>query len=130
LLYHVNPISLPFNYHLGVKTEVYTDPKTNQKKRRAPQTKKQIYQQLLAQANQNKITFRYVVNNVWFASADNMMFVKHDLKRDFVMPLKTNRKIALSIEAKKQGRYVRVDELLLEADTTLTVYLEGVDFAL
>lgn len=69
-----------------------------------------------------------MVNDVWYASADNMMFVKHDLKRDFVMPLKTNRKVALSAEAKKQGQYVRVAELVLEADTTMTIYLEGVDF--
>jgi len=31
------------------------------------------------------------------------MFVKHELQRDFVMPLKTNRKVALSLDNKKQG---------------------------
>jgi hypothetical protein len=46
------------------------------------------------------------------------------------MPIKTNRKVALSLEAKKQGQYVRVDELGLAAGTTMTVYLEGVDFPL
>lgn len=129
-LYHANGVSLPVNYHLVAKTEVYLDPKTGKQKRRATLTKNEIYQQLLRQVVQNQIPFRYVVNDVWYASADNMMFVKHDLKRDFVMPLKTNRKVALSAEAKKQGQYVRVDELVLEADTTLTIYLEGVDFSL
>ena len=58
------------------------------------------------------------------------MFVKHDLKRDFIMPLKTNRKVALSVEDKKQGRYVRVDSLELQPETVMTLYLESVDFPL
>jgi len=129
-LYHVKGVSLPVNYHLVAKTDVYLDPKTGKEKRRATVTKNEVYQQLLRQVTHNQIPFRYVVNDVWFASADNMMFVKHALKRDLVMPLKTNRKLALSGAAKKQGHYVRVDELVLEADTTMTVYLEGVDFPL
>ncbi len=59
-----------------------------------------------------------------------MRFVKHDLQRDFIMPLKANRKVALCLEDKKQGRYVRVDTLDLEPDTVVTIYLEGVDFPL
>ena len=129
-LYHVNGVSLPVNYHLVAKTEVSIDPKTGKQKRQATVTKNEVYQQLLRQGVHNQIPFRYVVNDVWFASAENMRFVKHDLKRDFVMPLKTNRKLALSIDAKKQGQYVRLDALLLAADTTMTIYLEGVDFPL
>lgn len=129
-LYHVDGVSLPVNYHLVSKTEVYLDPKTGKQKRRATVTKNEVYQQLLRQVAANQIPFCYVVNDVWYASADNMRFVKRDLKRDFVMPLKTNRKVALSVEAQKQGQYGRVDELGLEAGTTLTIYLEEVDFPL
>ncbi len=46
------------------------------------------------------------------------------------MPLKTNRKLALSLEDKKNGRYVRVDELSIEPHTAMMIYLESVDFAL
>ena len=46
------------------------------------------------------------------------------------MPLKTNRKVALTLEDKKQGQYVRIDTLELEPDTVMTIYLEGVDFPL
>jgi len=129
-LYHVNDVSLPVNYHLVEKTEVFTDQKTGKQKRRATMTKNEVYRQMLKQVVANQIPFRYVLNDVWYASADNMMFVKHDLKRDFIMPLKTNRKVALSLEDKKNGRYVRVDSLELEPDTTLTIYLETVDFPL
>jgi hypothetical protein len=85
---------------------------------------------LLRQAVVNDIPFRYVLADVWFASAKNMMFVKHEVNHDFIMPVKTNRKVALSLDDKKQGRYVRVDELELEADTVNTIYLESVDFPL
>lgn len=59
-----------------------------------------------------------------------MMFVKHELDADFIMPLKANRKVALSTEDKQRGRYVRVDSLPLEAGVVRRVYLEGVDFPL
>jgi len=129
-LYHANEVSLPVNYHLIEKTETYIDKKTGKEKRRSPVSKNEVYRQILQQVVRNQIPFRYVVNDVWFASAENMMFVVHDLKRHFVMPLKTNRKLALSIEDKVNGRYLRVDELPIEANTELTIYLEAVDFAL
>lgn len=129
-LYHVNGVSLPVNYHLVSKTEVYVDAKTGKHKRRATVTKIEIYQQLLRQTVANQIPFRYVVNDVWYASADNMRFVKLDLQRDFVMPLKSNRKVALNLEAQQQAQYARIHELKLEAGATLTIYLESVNFPL
>ena len=129
-LYHVNGVSLPVNYHLVSKPEGYLDAKTGKPKRRATVTKNEVYRQLLRQVVANQIPFRYVLNDVWFASADNMKFVIHELKRDFIMPLKANRKLALSVEDKKQGRYVRVDSLEIETNTVMTIYLEGVDFPL
>jgi len=93
-------------------------------------TKNEVYQDLVRQAAHNQIPFKYVLNDVWYASADNMRFIKHDMKRDFVMPLKTNRKVAVSLEDKKQGRYVRVATLELETATLMTLYWEGVDFPL
>ena len=129
-LYYVRDVSLPVNYHLVEKTECYIDKKTGKEKRRSPVTKNEVYRQLLRQLKRNQIPFRYVLNDVWFASADNMKFVRHELERDFIMPLKTNRKVVLSLEDKKQGCYVRVDSLDLEPDTVLTIYLENVDFTL
>ena len=46
------------------------------------------------------------------------------------MPLKANRKVALSMEDKKQGRYVQVETLSFEPHAQWDVYLEGVDFPL
>lgn len=129
-LYHAQDVSLPVSYHLVSKTEYYLDKKTAKEKRRAAQSKNEVYRDLLRQTVQNQVPFAYVLNDVWYASAENMNFIKLDLKRDFVMPLKTNRKLALSLEAKKQAQYQRIDELQLEADCLLTIYLEDVDFPL
>ena len=96
-LYQVDDISLPVNYHLIQKTDYYTDPQTDDLKRRSPVTKNEVYRQLVRQVIRNKVPFRYVLNDTWFASVDNMQLVKTELKRDFIMPVKTNRKIALSL---------------------------------
>jgi len=131
-LYHAPgpAVSLPVGFRLVAKTEHYVDPKDGKTKRRSPISKNEHYQALLRAAQQNTLRFRYVLNDVWFASADNMMFIKHDLEREFVMPLKSNRKVALSAAEKAAGRYVRVETLSLEADAVQHVYLEGVDFPL
>lgn len=129
-LYHAQDVSLPVGFRLVAKTEYYTDSKTGKTKRRSPVSKNEHYQALLRQAKQNRLRFRFVLNDVWYASADNMMFVKHELDTDFIMPLKANRKLAVSRADKQQGRYVRVDSLPLEAGVGREIYLEGVDFPL
>ncbi len=85
---------------------------------------------MIQQAVTNQIPFKYVLNDVWFASAENMRCSKQTLQRAFIMPIKANRKVALSQDDKWQGHYVRVDMLELEPQTVREVYLEGVDFPL
>ncbi len=85
---------------------------------------------MLHQAINNQIVLRYVLNDVWFSSAENMRFVKQTIQKEFVMPLKRNRKIALSAADKKQGRYVQLSTLDLEPHTIREIYLEGVEFPL
>src|SRR6266511_5969448 len=129
-LYHSRGMSLPVRITLIAKTESYVDKKEGKTKRRSPVTKNEYARQLLQQAGDNQIPFRYVLNDVWFASAENMVFVKQTLHKDFVMPLKTNRKVALSAADKQHGRYVSVATLELEPHVTREIYLEGVDFPL
>jgi len=129
-LYHSQGVSLPVGFALIAKTEHYQDKKTGQPKRRSPIGKNELYQHLLTQAVANHIPFKWVLNDVWFASADNMRFVKHTLHKEFVMPLKANRKVAVSLADKQQGRWRRVETLELEANTGRVVYLEQVDFPL
>ena len=78
----------------------------------------------------NKVKFKYVLNDVWYASSENMMYVKEVLGKDFIMPIKTNRKIALNKKDKLNGKYVTVSRLELKENTIQEIYLEGVSFRL
>jgi DDE superfamily endonuclease len=129
-LYHASGQSLPVGFRLVAKTEFYVDKKDGTTKRRSPTSKNEHYQALVRQAQANQIPFKYVLNDVWYASADNMNFIKEDLHLDFIMPLKANRKVALSREDKAQGRYGRVDQVTLEPGVVRRVYLEAVAYPL
>jgi hypothetical protein len=78
----------------------------------------------------NNVKFKYVLNDVWYASSENMMLVKTELKKDFIMPIKTNRKIALSEKDKLSGKYVTVSTLELKENQQQEIYVEGVSFPL
>jgi hypothetical protein len=94
-------------------------------KRRSPISKNEYYQTLLKQTIYNRIPFKYILNGVWLASADNMKFVKRTLKRDFGMPRKSNRKVAVSLQDKRHGRLVPVDPLDPKENVILKVQLEA-----
>jgi hypothetical protein len=132
-LYHVPPgaqpeVSLPVGVALVAKTEQYVDKKDGKTKRRSPITKNEHYQSLVRQAAANQIPFRFVLNDVWYASAENMRLVKQELEREFIMPVKSNRKVALTMAAKQAGRYLRVDSVPLEEGAGQLIYLESLEF--
>jgi hypothetical protein len=129
-LYQAGQVSLPIAFDLVTKAEAYIDPKSGNLKRKSSLTKNERYRMLLRVALHNQVKFRYVINDCWYASADNMKFIKQDLKKEFVMPLKENRKVALSEKDKQRGQYQAVSTLSLPAGKTLEVWLESVDFPL
>lgn len=129
-LYYAQEVALPVAFEIVAKTEKYIDKKTDKEKRRSKITKNEYYRSMLQVVFRNKIPFKYVLNDIWFASAENMCFVKLDLLRDFIMALKGNRKVALSEEAKSKGQYQRIDQLEVPEGSTRLVYLEGVPFPL
>jgi DDE superfamily endonuclease len=119
---------LPVGYELVAKPVPYCDLKTKREKRRSLVSKNEYCRRLLAQAVQNGIPFGYVITDVWYASAENIIFIKNELKKDIVMPLKSNRKVALSLEDKRNGRYVHIDTLEYRESSVREVYLETVPF--
>jgi hypothetical protein len=128
--YSADTVSLPVAFDLVTKTEAYVDAKTGKSKRRSSLTKNARYRMLLQVCAHNRLKFRYVLNDSWYASSDNMNFVKLDMKKDFVMPLKVNRKVALSAEDQQAGRYVTVASLDLAESETRQIWLEEVIFPL
>jgi hypothetical protein len=129
-LYVADKVSLPLAFDLVTKTETFVDPKTQKQKRRSQITKNARYRMLLQVVAHNQVRFRYVVNDAWYASADNMKFIHHDLKKHFVMPLKANRKVALNQKDKRRGHYQAVSQLEVAEESTRLMWLEEVDFPL
>jgi len=129
-LYHAAEVSLPVAFDLVTKTVEYLDPKTKKSKRKSSITKNERFRMLLRVATHNQVKFSYVLNDVWFASSENMKFIRHELRKEFVMPLKENRKVALSSAEKQLGQYVTVNTLELAEGATRQLWLEEVDFPL
>ena len=127
-VYHSQKVVLPVGFQIVAKTEYYTA--KGKEKRRCPVPKNQYCREMIKQAVQNQIQFRHVLTDVWFASSENMMFIRHNMKKSFVMPVKANRNIALSDADRRQGRYVRADKVMFGTDTPIKIFPEKVDFPL
>lgn len=128
--YEGTSASVPVSFEVAAKTETYIDKKTGRERRRSPTTKNERMRRMLRACTKNQIRFKYVLADVWYASAENMRVCRLDLEKHFVFPLKKNRNVALSEADKQVGRFTAVSELELEADTLQEIYLEGVPFAL
>lgn len=128
--YQVGTVGLPVAFDLVTKTETYLDAKTKKEKRRSAISKNARFRTLLRVCVQNDIPFTYVLTDLWYASADNMKFIVRTLHKHFVVPVQSNRKVALSAADHKAGRYVAVETLDLPAGQTREIWLEEVPFAL
>jgi len=129
-MYYIKEYRIPVSFDLVRKTKTVIDKKTNKEKRISEKTKNEQYREMLKVCIKNNIKFKYVLNDVWYGSSENMMLIKEAMKKDFIMPIKTNRKIALSEKEKLSGKYVTVSELELKENIQQTIYLEGVSFPL
>lgn len=129
-LYHSQDVSLPVTFEIIEKTEWYTDKKTGQEKRRSPTTKNEHLRAMLRQCVKNKLMFRYVLADSWFSSAENMDLIKEELKKEFILAIKSNRNVALSLQDKLQGQYQKISDLGLPENEPIVVYLEKVSFPL
>ena len=129
-LYQNRGVSLPVNFRLVEKTEKYIDKKTKREKRRSKVTKNELARSMIEQVVKNQVKFSFILFDVWFASKDNLVFIKQEIEREFICPLKANRKVALSRKDKRAGQWHKVSTLEIEEDAEWEIYLEGVDFPL
>ena len=129
-LYYSQGMSLPLAFDIIRKDEVYVDPKDKKTKRRASITKNELMRNQLRQVQRNQVKYRYVLTDIWFASTENMTFIKKKLKKEFIMAFKSNRLAALSEEEKLQGKWKNIESLDMENQQVLQVYVKGVEFPL
>jgi len=125
-LYQAADISLPIGFELVSKTEIYFDPKDLKEKRRSRVSKNELARIQIEYAVKNKVKFRFVLFDVWFAAIENMRFILSHGKH-FICPLKANRKVALSKADKLQGRWHKLETLEITENESCLIYLEGFD---
>lgn len=121
--------SLPVAYELIEKERASIDKKTGKTKWVSALSKQEYFRRLIRQSLANKLIFKYVLADSWFSSAENFTFIA-GLNQQFIMPLKSNRKVALSAADQQQGLYRSIESLVIEAHQCLAVWVAGVDFPL
>jgi len=129
-LYFSQNIALPIALHFVLKTELFTDPKTGKDRWQSKVTKNEIARQMIAGAVNKQILFQYVLADTWFSAADNMVFIKNKAKRDFVIPLKSNRNVFLAEPSAKAGKSVKLTSLDFDTNALQTLWLDEVPFPL
>lgn len=108
------------------------DKKTGKLKRVSNISKHQYFRQLIKRSVDNNLIFKYLLADKWrptlrFSSKENMTYIS-ELNRHFIMPLKENRRVAMSLENHNKGKHQSIESLGLEEGQTSCVYLKGMDF--
>jgi hypothetical protein len=127
-LYQVGDISIPVAFELIKKPIQYCDLKTHKLKRASLVTKNELMRAMLDVCAQNKLLFRFVLFDSWFASKENMSHIKETLEKDFICALKTNRLVAVSEEDHQVNHFTPIDELPWQEETIFTGWLKDVPF--
>ncbi len=104
-LVEVGDMHLPCCVEFIKKDRWVTDSKTGKKKRKNSVTKNELFRQMLRECH-GKFLFDYVLAESWFSFVENMICCKEELTTDFIMALKSNRKVALSLEDKNTKKYI------------------------
>jgi hypothetical protein len=122
-------LTLPVEFQPIQKTERVFDKKKGKEVKKSPKTQNEYFRDMLTVAViQNKIKCRFVLADSYFSGNDNLEFIKLDLKKDFMMPLKTNRLVSLSKPEKREGKFQRVNTLDIPEETAVTIYLKDLPF--
>jgi len=128
-LYYSGGMLLPIGFQPIQKTENVTDKQTGKVKKKATRTKNEYFRELLAVAIlKNRIKCRWVLADVWYSGNDNMENIKLELQKDFVLPIKSNRLVALSEAEKRTSQFRRVEEIAIAEHTALKIYLKDLPF--
>jgi hypothetical protein len=127
-VYNVDEISIPVGFALVKKPIKLCSLKTKREKRQATVTKNEWVRNQLKICQKNQLQYKYVLSDSWFSSKENMNFIHEDLNKHFIMALKSNRTIALSLEDKKQGNFIRVDSISWLEQKSVRGWLKGLDF--
>ena len=119
---------LPCAVEFVKKDKWELDTKKGKQKRVASKTKNELFREMIRECS-NKLHFDYVITDSWYSSIENMQEIKQILHSNFIMALKSNRKVALSKAAKTAKDYISISSLQ-PGQQTVEIWLEELDFPL
>jgi hypothetical protein len=120
-------ISLPLGYEIVRKDVSYTDIATKKVHRTANVSKNEHFRKLIKQSVNNNVLFDYVLADNWFGSKENLKYI-HDLNKNFIVGVKSNRTVSVSHEDRVSGKFRQVSSLELEDGKSKQVWLKDVSF--
>jgi Transposase DDE domain len=120
--------ALPIGYELIRKDVSFCEIKTRKEKRKASISKNEIFRDLIDQAKKNEIQFDYVLADNWFGSKKNMEFIHYDMKKKFIIGIKSNRSVCC-VEEEKKGQYQNLSALSLKDGEKRIVSLKDCAFS-
>ena len=123
LLYQTSKGQCPLGFEPVIKTQ-QCEAKTRKTVWRSERTKHQMFQDMIRQAHQNAVPFRYVLADSWYTNSDNISLVL-SLKRHYLGAVKSNLEVALSKHDRANGKFVKISSLNLQPGTVLTVFIRS-----
>jgi hypothetical protein len=117
-------INLPIGYEVIKKPTLFCDTETKKVKRKSETNKNRLFKSLISQACHNQVLFSHILADNWFGSKDNMEYINNDIKKLFIIGIKSNRNISLS----QHGPYQTLKSQTLEEDTLHKIWLKGILF--
>ena len=128
-VYYNQDITIPIGFQPIQKTESVYDKKKGKEVKKSPKTKNEYFREMAKVAViENKIKCCFILADTYFSGNDNMEFIHFDLKKKFVMPIKTNRLASLTKQEKKKGKFQNVDTLELQVEKAVKIFLKDLPF--
>lgn len=121
-------ISLPVGYEIVHKDVTFSDIASKKVKRKSSITKNEHFRKLIGQCVKNKVIFDYILADNWFGSSENMGYIHNELKKLFLIGVKSNRTVALTKEDKISGEFQQVSKLDMDDGESKQVWLKDVKF--
>ena len=106
----------------------FGDIATKKENRKGTVTKNELLRRHLEICQRNHLKYRDVLTDSWCSSQENMIFIRKNLDRHFIMALTSNRTVVLSEADRQPGRFTRIDSLEWTEHTPVHGWIKGVDF--
>ena len=105
-------VSIPVVYEVVEKT-FRSDIKTRKESWKSDRTKNEMFRDMVTVSARNQLRFKYVLCDSWYTNSENINHVL-GLKKHLTGAVKSNMEVALSLQDKKAGKFVKLSELDLE----------------